>query len=80
MTRIGQTGFATNGEGRTRRSRQTLAGAVIPLEFRDAVEGRYLAAAVHLALFLIVVLLPSRSRADGADVPEDDAGPNMNPA
>ncbi|HJV41210.1 CPBP family intramembrane glutamic endopeptidase [Caulobacter sp.] len=43
-----------------------LAGASIPLEVRDAVEGRYLSAAVHLALFVVVLCLPSRRSAPEA--------------
>lgn len=43
-----------------------LAGAAIPLDVRDAVEGRYLSAAVHLLLFVIVLCLPSRR--EGRDI------------
>lgn len=39
-----------------------IAGASVPLEFRDAIEGRYLSAAAHLLLFLIVMLLPLNRR------------------
>lgn len=37
-----------------------LAGASIPLEFRDAVEGRYVSAAAHLLLLAVVLCLPAR--------------------